>query len=247
MRNRIMRTGRNMVASVTIAACVLGLMTGVRPSVASVSAVYVYGDAQIPENYDSYSLFLLCNPEWLLNESLATVDQLKKQFEIYGRTLGRKHAAVWFWRQNSFFPTQASEKSPEYYKQSGTVDVTRLSNLSRSSEFCQKFHLPPSEGPYIVAITVHPDKIDESSNRVVISLKGLGSTEIASVLAIITDQILITKLSQDEIGSKVYWLSWRSVLSETIHRVKAWVKSVTFSIHAKAFDLEVEFAPPPEE
>jgi hypothetical protein len=101
---------------------------------------------QIPRNYKTWSLFLVCSPGWILeneksdmlNEGKETVD-LYKQFLAFGDAIGPENVAIWFWKEFAAKPRVQN------------IDV------KRSAEYCEKYGMLPSESPQILVTTHYPD------------------------------------------------------------------------------------------
>jgi hypothetical protein len=53
----------------------------------------------IPRNYQSWSLFLICNPQSLLAENETKLSNLYNHFNSFGDAIGERHLAVWFTRR----------------------------------------------------------------------------------------------------------------------------------------------------
>src|SRR3981081_1452944 len=56
----------------------------------------------IPKNFKTYSLFLVCNPQWLDPAKNTGLLQLYRQFQNFGRAIGDDQLRVWFWKSNSY-------------------------------------------------------------------------------------------------------------------------------------------------
>jgi len=111
------------------------------------------------EGYASWSLFLICNPAWLLQENQAKLQDLYRQFRAFGRAIGPKHLAVWFWERS---PGGATPALGEY------VDV------DRSSQYCDSLRLLPSQSPHVVVMTTYPAPAQPfTGDKVVLQLNGL--------------------------------------------------------------------------
>jgi len=136
---------------------------------------------KIPKNFKTYSLFLVCNPQWLAPEKSEGLYGLYRQFESFGRTIGDDNAAVWFWKAKQYVGNDSSLAE--------NVDV------ERSVRFCQAWKLKPSEGPHLVVTTVYPDESSLSSGLPKGSaVYGLGNMSPKDISA------LLTKLTDDLIG-----------------------------------------------
>jgi hypothetical protein len=133
----------------------------------------------IPRNqYKTWSLFLVCNPEWLGPEKAPDLYSLYQQFGAFGRAIGDDHLAVWFWK------SRIIENDP---KIADKVDV------ERSVRFCRKFQLQPSSSPYVFITTSYPDE-----SRLVIpkdyaffELAKMKSADISKLLTKLTDELVL--------------------------------------------------------
>jgi hypothetical protein len=114
----------------------------------------------------------------------------------------------------------------------------RRIGTSIASEFCTRFGLLPSEGPYIVVTTRHPSAEQASANRLVVSLKGLNPARISEITDKLTDQITLKGLNQQESDSEVYWTSWKSVADNVWGTLSNELKKIKISIDAKFFKIE---------
>ena len=194
--------------------------------------VPVFGDGPIPSNpwFRSWSLFLVCNPEWLLEQHVSDLWEVFTAYTAFGRTSGSHHAAVWF-------VTSKSGGTP--------VDVAqdpRSLDIERSVTYCQRFGLRPSEGPHIVVTTVHPDRWTRDGATptgagdpiVVLSLGGSRPADVVELLKKLNDQVLAEHLSQQELASIAYWQSWLRIFDKACHLFDR----VKFTVTAKVFSIE---------
>ena len=186
-------------------------------------------DQAIPREYKSWSLFLVCNPEWLLEGRASDLATLYRQFEAFGHSIGPENAAIWFW------------KTPDRGALFGDAPLAALLDVSRSATYCAKYGLLPSEGPHVLVTSGYPG--DPPGDHSVLKLNGLKAVDIGSLLARLADQVLVTGLDQEELDSE---LSWR-LLQDAAERVLAagvgWIERVSFAIDTKFFKLEVEGKP----
>jgi hypothetical protein len=128
------------------------------------------------ENYKSWSLFLICNPEWLSEEKGKDLYGLYRQFQNFGKTIGKDHLAVWFWK---------SKKSAMDPSLADNVDV------ERSIRYCKALNLKPSESPDIVVMTRYPDEADVPKDFAAFQLAKMGPQDISGLLAKLSDQLLL--------------------------------------------------------
>src|SRR5712691_7252717 len=122
---------------------------------APVMGVPVVPAQVIPDKpFTSWSLFLVCDPKWLIPGQEAALGDLSVRYKAFGDTTGPNHAAVWF-EEAAVIPELIGledGKAILRHRIPGSVDV------SRNVYYCRIFGLVPSEGPHIVITTVHPDR-----------------------------------------------------------------------------------------
>lgn len=134
---------------------------------------------KIPEaKYKSWSLFLVCNPEWLSAERGGDLEQLYYQFINFGRAIGDDHDAVWFWRSAVSLPNPGPGLGAK-------VDV------ERSAKFCKAFNIKPSSSPSVLITDTYPDPAKPSKKYAVYELGGMKPNDISALLASVTDQLLL--------------------------------------------------------
>jgi hypothetical protein len=141
----------------------------------------------IRRNFKSWTLFLVCDPQWLSSEKAADLLDLYVSFKNFGDAIGDDNLAVWF------------------SKAAGTsnLSVGADPDVEMSSRYCRQWGLKPSHGPYVVVTTTypatHPVNIysplglvalppDDSA---VFELGSMKSTEIHALLSRLTDQLLL--------------------------------------------------------
>jgi hypothetical protein len=140
-------------------------------------AAMVIGNQEIPRaNYQSWSMFLVCTPDWVTPERSGDLANLYRRFQSFGDAIGRDNVAVWFWKRNApLFDARLAEN----------VDV------ARSADYCKALTLRPSEGPFLVVTMAYPDLKAFPKERAVFALGGLQPAELATLLNGLTDQLLI--------------------------------------------------------
>jgi hypothetical protein len=174
--------------------------------------------------FRTWSLFLVCNPEWLLAEKQGELAQLYERFRAFGDAIGPRHLAAWFWKRP---PRLGSERIAE------DLDV------DRSSEYCVRLGVRPSEGPHVVVTIVYPERWQPGEARVVLAVNGLPAKQLTKLISTLTDQIMAEKLSQEELDSERYWRSWARALEALGAGLATYVKKVTLSIDTKVVKLEI--------
>jgi hypothetical protein len=133
--------------------------------------------AQIPRGtYKTWSLFLICNPDWVAPDKSTDLANLYRRFKSFGDAIGRDNLAVWFWKR----PVPVSDP-----RLAENVDV------ARSAEFCRALGRAPSQGPYLVVTTAYPDVATFPTERAIFELGGLQPADLAKLLNTLTDQLLL--------------------------------------------------------
>ena len=82
-------------------------------------------------NFRTWSLFLVCNPEWLTPEKSQDLFHLYREFSSFGRTIGDDNLAVWFWKSK---------------ERSDNPNLAENVDVERSVRYCKALGLKPSEG-----------------------------------------------------------------------------------------------------
>jgi len=201
-------------------AVLLGAAMLAAPSQGKAQAAYeVMPLQQIPRGYDSWSLFLVCNPAWLLENGDRGVAELFRAYKAFGQAIGPKNLAIWFWKAPAMTPTLEN------------------TDIGRMSEYCQKYRLTPSDTPQVVATTRHPDE-PEPGDRVVANLNG-DAANSARALTDLTDQLLKTGLNQSGLDDSDRWRRVASAGSAALSSVACYFNKVSISIKTGALNAEL--------
>jgi hypothetical protein len=156
----------------------LALLLGwAAPSAGQAIAELVSPTEQIPRGtYKTWSLFLVCNPDWVAPEKSADLANLYRRFKSFGDAIGRDNLAVWFWKRRV------------------PVNDPRLAenvDIARSAEFCGALGRAPSQGPYLVVTTAYPDVAAFPKERAIFELAGQQPADVAKLLNALTDQLVL--------------------------------------------------------
>jgi hypothetical protein len=179
----------------------------------------------LPRNFQSWSLFLVCNPQWFLAESDSRLSGLYQQFRSFGQAIGAQHAAVWFWKRTPGAGRPAAE----------SLDV------DRNAAYCTKLKLLPSKSPYVVVTTNYPDLNSEDlKQQVLIELNNLPPADVGDLLTRLTDQLLVQGLRQADFDSEQYWTAWRRSVESVGDGLRSMVKKVKITINTAVVKLEIE-------
>lgn len=155
--------------------------------------------------FQSWSLFLVCNPTWLLTENRERLWNLYHKFDAFGRAIGPENLAVWFWksRPQRLVPGARRGRSPPtllslFPDQDTSVANTALADyvdVDRSSQYCAKFKLLPSESPHVLVTTMYPDLGARAGDYVVLRLSNASSSDITTFLSKLSDQLVVEGLN----------------------------------------------------
>lgn len=198
-----------------------------RTGVATGQAVFesTVAGQPIPKNYQSWSLFLICNPQWLLAENEAKLSDLHQRFRSFGQAIGARHLAAWFWKR----PPGAGRPIAE------NIDV------DRSAAFCTKLKLLPSKSPYVVVTTTYPDLEEEDlKHQVLIELNKLPPADIGNLMNKLADQLIVQGLRQADFDSEQYWGAWRRSVESMGNFLASMINKVRVTINAGPVKLELE-------
>jgi hypothetical protein len=161
--------------AVSLAACQRSPDT--KPPVPGAMAMGFGPTEEIPGQYTTWSLFLVCNPKWLMPARSEDLGNLYRQFKRFGDAIGKDNLAVWFWNRRT---TLYESNLAEY------VDV------ARSAELCRVLKLRPTEGPFLVITSTYPSPVSFPGERAVFALGGREPKDLENLLGGLTDDLLLT-------------------------------------------------------
>ncbi len=176
-------------------------------------------------SYKTWSLFLVNNPSWAVSESNAKLRSLYDEFEAFGKAIGPDHVTIWFWSTNrvNFNPftedtDQETSAGKRLFGAQKLLPMNRAVDVARSAKFCEKLHLPPSSGPYVLVTNVYPGegRMDDPStflptpleSHYTISLNNKSADEIMQVLSRVADKITADRLRELDTNSASWWEGW---------------------------------------
>ena len=177
------------------------------------------------EGYKTWSVFLVCNPEWLLPENGRLLADLYQQFKAFGSAIGPDHLAVWFWKRR-----------PRW----NTPQLAEDIDVDRSVKYCQAFKLLPSRGPHVLVTAEYPDLTNPPSNYEAIELAGTPPREISSFLSKLADRLLVQGLRTKTPGSDSYWVAWFEAIRGTLTGLG---ERVRITINTSFFKIEMSGTP----
>jgi len=192
-----------------------------RPGDAMAQAAFeVSPTDQIPRDYGTWSLFLVCNPAWIVTNGDAGIADLFRRYRAFGEAIGPKNLAVWFWKRPAVSPS------------------AELTDVSRSSEYCAKYKLLPSGSPHVLVSVRHPDEA-VSGDHFVVRLNGLAAEDSALALAKLTDQILITGMNQQGLDADDRWRRLLAATSGAISAAGCYFNKISFSFKTGPVNAEI--------
>ncbi len=192
--------------------------------------VPVFGEGPIPDQpFTSWSLFLPCNPAWLVDRQANALREVFAAYRAFAMTSGPRHAAVWFVR-------------PRPGERTSVAAAPENLDIERSASYCQRFGLVPSEGPHVIVTTTHPDRWAPGTSApggsgdpvVILALGGSGPADVVRLLARLNDQVIAEQLSQTTLASEQYWRGWVRVLE----RACRFFDKAKFVVSVKALSIE---------
>ncbi len=153
---------------------------------------------EIPrDHYKTWSLFLVCNPEWLSSDRSSDVYFLYKQLKSFGRSIGDDNLAVWFWNR----------------KVSGPADAADSVDAERSARFCKAFSLAPSSSPYLVVTSSYPEPSSRPKDLAVYELANMSPGQMNKLLAKLTDQLLLQERVTPDTSNEPLEARWIRLLA----------------------------------
>ena len=198
------------------------------PVFGQASQQIVVADGQtISRNFKSWSLFLVCNPAWLVTSDAAqgNMRDLFRAFATFGDIIGSQHLAVWFRKPG----TAANPSAPDAY------------DAAEAADYCSVYHLAANDSPYLVVTTTYPSKNAPSGNYLAVSLKGLDNANRLKLLGTYSDRIRMSDFRAAEFDSDRYWLGWAQVLGDGASALGQLIRAVKFTVDAKA--VKIDFDP----
>jgi hypothetical protein len=155
--------------------------------------------ARTTRAFQSWSLFLISNPEWLSPSSGDEIATLYQAYAGFSRAIGTDHAAVFFWKKR---PSAVGGKLV------GT-DIGANIDAARCAEYAKIFDLDISRSPHIVVTRTRPSPTASLKNSVLLELNGLHPSSTRQLLTALAAQLISAKLDQNKLDSQRWWLTWR--------------------------------------
>lgn len=192
--NRKIWLGSRVLSLILVTSVLLGV---VRRSSAQATAEVPQTGPIPTDHYKTWSLFLVCNPEWLAPEKSSDLYELYQKFLRFGRAIGNDHVAVWFWK------TSRRVEDPNL---AANVDVEWAVRL------CQALQLRPSLGPHVLVTNSYPNESLPPKDYAVFELGKMSPTEISQLLGKLTDELILTGRVGNEAASEGEGALWIRLL-----------------------------------
>jgi|GEM_PF-3348902 hypothetical protein len=141
----------------------------------------------IPDNFLSYSVFLVPN-ELYAKENILLIDDLHKAFNSFGEAIGDKRIAIWFSNDRQAKITE----EPSFNSNSVLMRIQGV-DVKRSKDYCDRFGLNYSDGPYVITTKYRPDHVTSADEKVVIKLKRISPEGIIKILNILEQDLRLDK------------------------------------------------------
>jgi hypothetical protein len=142
------------------------------------------------------------------------------QYKAFGNSIGPQNLAIWFWKKPAVKPT------------------TENTDTDRSSGYCARYKLLPSESPHVLVTTRHPDDTTPGDHFVV-KLNGLDGHGSALALTKLTDQLLVTGLNQTELDASDRWRRLLAATGSAMSAAGCYFNKVSFSFKTGVFNAEI--------
>jgi hypothetical protein len=123
------------------------------------------------------------------------------------------------------------------------VPSAELTDVSRSSEYCERYKLLPSQSPHVLVTTRHPDA-EVVGDYFYVSLSGLSANDSADVLAKLTDQLLVTGLDQPQLDASTRWSRTLAAAAAVVNQAGSYFNKVSFSFNTAFFKAEIAHSEP---
>jgi hypothetical protein len=213
-----MRTGMKLLPSGSLAGLLI-LASPIPLHVQVASWESVLTTDAIPKGYKSWSLFLVCNPSWILANGDEGIRELFRAYKAFGKAIGPDNLAVWFSNQDA------------------RIATTENTDIERMSTYCKKFRLLPSQTPQVVTTTKYPDDPDVGG-KIVANLSG-DAQNSARVLTDLTDELLRTGLNQSSLDTNEWGRRVAAVASTVMGSTSCYLSKVSISIKTGVFNAEL--------
>lgn len=147
-------------------------------------------DREIDDGYETWSLFLICNPAWASPDAYERLESMWRAFVGFGRAIGDDHLAVWFWR-----------RPPRW----GTEDLVDDVDVERATRWCDLYDLRPSESPHVLVTTTYPTLDERVEEYGTVELAGAEPAQITDFMVELADVLYEGDLASLDPQTESFW------------------------------------------
>lgn len=204
----------------SVAFALVAIVVSASPARGQAIQEVITPDMEISSGYETWSLFLICNPSWARPDAYERIRDMWQAFTGFGRAIGDDHLAVWFWRRQ---PTWDTEELVEH------VDV------ERATRYCQLYDLLPSRSPHVLVTTSHPNPDQRVAEYGTVELAGAEPAEIEQFLISLADALYAGDIASLDPQTESFWFRLYQALRAPIRRLS---EDVSVTIESGPLKLE---------
>lgn len=186
---------------------------------------------EIKGEFQSWALFLVTNPNWLLAGNEAELTRLYEQFQAFGRAIGDDNAAVWFFKR---LPSEGGS-------------IAQDTDVERCARYVKLYGLKASRSPFILVVATKPEAgmkstypTDEKKldSYYVLEMNGLGASRQSQVIAELTDQFLAQKMSDQAFASMDQWNIIHRTVAAVAKPIADILQQISVKFKSGPFEME---------
>lgn len=183
----------------------------------------------------SWSLFLVCEPSWILQRDPGRLWKLYWRFLELGQALGPEHAAVWFWARDPGRP--------------GNGEIQTAIDVVRSLAFCSRLGLSPAEGPFLLVATDYPgpglvsdlpNTVQVPRNRAILRLPDPQTADFESLMEDVLEAVYSGDLRELDRETEGFWRAWQSVFESVQTGVAGAAGRISVTIKTVFFEVTID-------
>lgn len=161
-------------------------------------------DMEISRGYETWSLFLICNPAWASPDAYERIETMWRAFTGFGRAIGDDHLAVWFWR-----------RAPRWGGEELVEDV----DVERATRYCDLYDLLPSRSPHVLVTTSYPTLEERVEEYGTVELAGAEPGEITQFMISLADALYADDLARLDPQTETFWFRLFEAIRAPIRRL----------------------------
>lgn len=177
-----------------------------------VSAACIRSPADTKHGTDSvtlsktWSLFLICSPEWLNRQTPEELVRLYNAYLSVATASDDRNIPLWPFKAVSGGRAQ---------------DI----DAAKSRPYCESLNL--SDGPFVVITATPPDALKRSVPKVLIAFNGADAEAINATLLRLSERLIDKQLDDAPPGSSGWWTAWEEVSTWA----RSSIRDTNISIH----------------